>query len=107
MSSLPRLRISSVLFGLAAVVLAIQPVPAQRVMRGLVGGRPGAVGPGGVVNLPYFVQDNKGNQWSVYQGGWLQQQGNQPLYSQGAQIMINGSQPNMNNNQGRVDEKTG
>jgi hypothetical protein len=65
------------------------------------------VGPGGVVNLPYLVQDNKGSQWRIYQGGWVQQQGNQPLYSQGAQLQINGNQPNMNNNQGRLDEKTG
>jgi hypothetical protein len=99
---------SAVLFGLAAVVvLAILPATAQRVIGRIIPGRPGAVGPGGVVNLPYSVQDNKGNQWRVYQGGWLQQQGNMPLYSQGAQIMINGSQPNMNNNQGRIDQKTG
>jgi hypothetical protein len=70
-------------------------------------GRNTPVGPGGIVNLPYYVQDDKGNQWRIYQGGWVQQQGNQPLYSQGAQLQINGNQPSMNNNQGRVDEKTG
>jgi hypothetical protein len=69
--------------------------------------RPNNVGPGGVVNLPYYAQDNRGTQWRIYQGGWVQQQGNQPVYSQGAQIMINGNQPNMNNNQGRLDDKTG
>jgi hypothetical protein len=69
--------------------------------------RPGAVGPGGVVNLPYFQQDVSGNQWRIYQGGWVQQQGNQALYSQGAQLTINGNQPSMNNNQARLDEKTG
>jgi hypothetical protein len=108
-SLLPRLRVSSaVLTGLAFVfVLAIQPAIGQRAIGRIIPGRPGTVGPGGVVNLPYFVQDNKGNQWRVYQGGWLQQQGNMPLYSQGAQITINGSQPNMNNNQGRMDPKTG
>jgi hypothetical protein len=103
-----RPRTPAVLFGLAAVVvLAIQPAIGQRAIGRIIPGRPGTVGPGGVVNLPYYVQDNKGNQWRVYQGGWLQQQGNMPLYSQGAQIMINGNQPNMNNNQGRMDDKTG
>jgi hypothetical protein len=86
--------------GPATVAEAVQ-FPGRR-------GPAGAVpGPGGVVNLPYSVQDNRGNQWRVYQGGWLQQQGNQPVYSQGAQITVNGNQPQMNNNQGRVDEKTG
>src|SRR5437870_1022504 len=100
-SSRPRILMFAVSTLLASsIALLAQPVAAQRVMRGLVGVRPGAVGPGGVVNLPYFVQDNKGNQWRVYQGGWLQQQGNMPLYSQGAQLTINGNQPNMNNNQG-------
>jgi hypothetical protein len=108
MSSSLRPRLSAALIGLAAVVvLAIQPAIGQRAVGRIIPGRPGTVGPGGVVNLPYFVQDNKGNQWRVYQGGWLQQQGNMPLYSQGAQIMINGAQPNMNNNQGRMDDKTG
>jgi hypothetical protein len=108
MSSSLRPRLSAALIGLAAlVVLAIQPAIGQRAIGRIIPGRPGTVGPGGVVNLPYFVQDNKGNQWRVYQGGWLQQQGNMPLYSQGAQIMINGAQPNMNNNQGRMDDKTG
>lgn len=65
------------------------------------------VGPGGQVNLPYLVQDTKGNQWRIYQGGWVQQQGNQPLYSQGAQLMINGNGLSQNNNNGRIDEKTG
>jgi hypothetical protein len=102
-----RLPLSTVLLGLAAVIVVMEPVVAQRAVGRIFPGRPGAVGPGGVVNLPYSVQDNKGNQWRVYQGGWLQQQGNMPLYSQGAQLTINGNQPNMNNNQGRMDEKTG
>src|SRR4051812_13196947 len=104
LSSRPRivaLTASMLLVASIALLVAVRPAAAQRVARGFIGGgRPGAVGPGGVVNLPYFVQDNKGNQWRIYQGGWLQQQGNMPLYSQGAQITINGNQPNMNNNQG-------
>ncbi|HEV2296030.1 MAG TPA: hypothetical protein VGR35_19450 [Tepidisphaeraceae bacterium] len=68
---------------------------------------PGAVAAGGMVNLPYPVSDNAGNQWFVYQGGWLQQQGNNQIYSQGAQLQINGQQPSGRNNQARLDEKTG
>lgn len=65
------------------------------------------VGAGGNVNLPYTVADNSGNQWRVYQGGWLQQSGNMPLYSQGAMLTVNGAQPNMNNNVARLDNETG
>ena len=64
------------------------------------------VGPGGSVNLPYMVADATGNQWRIYQGGWMQQAGNMPLYSQGAMLMINGAQPNMNNNVARLDNET-
>lgn len=65
------------------------------------------VGLGGNVNLPYTVADNSGNQWRIYQGGWLQQSGNMPLYSQGAMLTVNGQQPNMNNNLARMDKATG
>ncbi len=93
----------AVALAVLAGAAATRPAAAQRMPK-----RPPApVGPGGVVNLPYFVQDNKGSQWRIYQNGWIQQQGNTPLYSQGAQLTINGNQPNMNNNQGRLDEKTG
>jgi hypothetical protein len=88
---------------LVLVGLVAGEASAQRVVRP----PRGAVGPGGAVNLPFMVNDNKGNNWRVYQGGWIQQQGNQPLYSQGAQITVNGNPPNMNNNQARLDEKTG
>src|SRR3954451_15233903 len=69
--------------------------------------RPGVAGPGGTVPLPYTVADNAGNQWRVYQYGQLQQSGNNPLYSQGAMLHINGNQPMVQNNMGRLDEKTG
>ncbi len=95
---------AAVIFTLT-VAAVVEMAAAERVFARV--GRANNVGPGGVVNLPYFVQDNRGSQWRVYQGGWIQQQGNQSLYSQGAQLMINGNQPNMNNNQGRLDEKTG
>src|SRR5438046_2726558 len=61
---------------------------------------------GGIVNLPYVISDN-GGIWRIYQGGWIQQQGNMPVYSQGAMLMINGQQANQNSNQGKLDEKTG
>ena len=77
---------------------------ARRVAR--PGGGGGAAA-GGMVNLPYMVNDNRGNNWRIYQGGWMQQQGNQPLYSQACQLTINGNSPNMNNNQARLDDKTG
>ena len=64
------------------------------------------VGPGGNVNLPYVVADNSGNQWRIYAGGWMQQSGNMPLYSQGAMLTINGNQPNMNQNAARLDPDT-
>ena len=61
----------------------------------------------GNVNLPYTVADGSGNQWRIYQGGWLQQSGNMPLYSQGSMLMVNGAQPNMANNMARMDNETG
>jgi hypothetical protein len=68
--------------------------------------RPG-VAAGGQVTLPYIVADNTGNQWRIYQGGWLQQAGNMPLYSQGAMLSVNGQQANMNQNVARLDAETG
>jgi hypothetical protein len=66
-----------------------------------------AAAAGGTVTLPYLVSENGGNQWRIFQGGWLQQQGNQPLYSQGAMLLINGNQVAQNNNEGTIDPKTG
>ena len=62
---------------------------------------------GGMVNLPYQVQDGQGTTWMLYGSGWLQQQGNLPMFSQGAMIMVNQNQPTMNVNQARLDAKTG
>src|SRR5262245_7449964 len=69
--------------------------------------RPPAPAGAGVVNLPYVVNDNTGNQWMLYQSGWLRQQGNMPLYSQAATLLINGQHVGQQNNQARMDEKTG
>lgn len=61
----------------------------------------------GSVNLPYRVANSDGSTWSIYNGGWMQQSGNRPIYSQASIIMINGSQPAARSNQGRLDPKTG
>lgn len=89
---------------LAAITCATSTGFSQRFFRN---GGPVAPGPGGVVGLPYMFNDNAGNVWRIYNNGWLQQQGNQPLYSQGAMLTVNGAQPNQPNNQGRLDDKTG
>ena len=89
---------------LAMVALAFTGPVADGQARRAV--RPG-VGPGGQVNLPYVVADAAGNQWRIYQGGWLQQSGNMPVYSQGAMLSVNGAQPNMNQNFARLDAETG
>src|SRR5438552_15320619 len=60
----------------------------------------------GNVNLPYRTPqtDAFGNSYFIYQGGWFRQQGNMPVYSEGAQLLFNGNQPNMNSNQARLEE---
>lgn len=63
----------------------------------------GPQGPG-TVTLPYVINDNAGNQWTIYQGGWMQQQGNTPIFGQAGVLTINGNQPQMNNNTARVEE---
>src|SRR5262245_17959808 len=94
-------------FGILAIlVITASALPAQeieaRVRRGFA-----VASMRGSQNLPYSTNDNDGNQWFLQQGGWLQSRGNMPLYSQGAMLMINGNQPNVQNNQARWDEKTG
>jgi hypothetical protein len=89
---------------LLMALLSFAPAGSAQLRRVFPGNQPG---PGGVVNLPYMISDNAGSIWRVYPGGWMQQQGNMPSYSQGAMLMVNGQQLGQNNNQGRVDEKTG
>src|SRR5450432_4651736 len=60
-----------------------------------------------VVNLPYTVNDNSGSQWMIYQGGWMRQQGNMPVYAQAGMLLINGAGIAMNTNQARIDQKNG
>src|SRR4051812_26799407 len=62
---------------------------------------------GGFMQLPYSVTDSVGNQWTIYQNGMLQQRGNTPVYGQGAMLLINGENVQMNVNRARQDDKTG
>src|SRR5882724_5262565 len=63
---------------------------------------------GQTVTLPYTVNDSAGNQWLIYQGGWIQQRSNPPVFSQGGMLQINNAAiNNNNNNQARLDEHTG
>jgi small nuclear ribonucleoprotein (snRNP)-like protein len=68
---------------------------------------PNRVAGPGVINLPYMINDPSTGIWRIYNGGWMQQQGGMALIGQGAMLMINGQQVNQNNNQGKLDEKTG
>src|SRR5258705_2413894 len=90
------------------LIFAALALPAHgqlRAVRRAVGAVAG--GGAGSVTLPYNVSDNTGNQWLFYQAGQFQQQGNMPVYSQGAMLQINGAYPQARNNQGRIDDKTG
>lgn len=86
-------------------VMVVTPDAGAQIRR-LVG-RAAAIGGAGATNLPYNVSDNQGNQWMFYQHGQFQQQGNMPIYSQGAMLQVNGQYPNARNNQATIDQKTG
>ena len=76
----------------------------QRAVR-LVAGA-GAAPRAGAVSIPHSFADNTGTQWMIQNYGQFQQQGNTPVYSQGAMLQIGGQYPRTNN-QARIDEKTG
>jgi hypothetical protein len=61
------------------------------------------------VNLPYMSPDKDGNQWMVHFYGYLQQQGNMPVYSNTGVLMINGNSTSnrMPQRQAKIDGKTG
>lgn len=62
----------------------------------------------GQTNLPYMSgTDPAGNQWVIYHQGWLQQQGNMPIYSQGARLTLNGAQVSHRGNVAQIDDETG
>ena len=84
-------RMRSVLLA-CTLVFAVTSVAAARgrfIANNPQGGQPGQ---GGMVNLPYQVQDNQGTTWMLYGSGWLQQQGNMPVFSQAAILQINQNQ---------------
>mgnify|MGYP005841810477 CR=1 FL=1 len=60
----------------------------------------------GTVSIPYRMPGNDpmGNQWLVYHGGRIQQQGNMPVYSESGMLFINGNNPGGNTNQARLEE---
>src|SRR5215217_9119342 len=61
-----------------------------------------------LVNLPYTQAGTDGNSWMVHYYGYLQQQGNMPVYSSGGVLTLNGtSASNRMQRQGKIDGKTG
>lgn len=91
------------LVALAAACAPIAAVGQPIAVRGPLvrggGGQPGQVG------LPYRMMqaDAQGNGYFIYQGGWFQQQGNIPQYSEGGLLMVNGNPPNMTNNMAKLE----
>src|SRR5690349_13231417 len=61
------------------------------------------------VPLPYTSPDKDGNQWMVHFYGYLQQQGNMPVYSNAGVLTVNGtnSSGRIVQRQGKIDGKTG
>ncbi len=55
------------------------------------------------VQLPYQSPDGSGNQWIIYYQGSVQQQGNQPVFSQAGIITVNGQQPQQSQQTGNFD----
>jgi hypothetical protein len=83
------------------LMLATSPAHAQRMVA-----RPG-VGEG-AVSLPHNLGSDANNtQWRIYQYGQIQQNGNNPLYAQGAMLFINGNQSQSMSRTAKVDAKTG
>jgi hypothetical protein len=101
----PKRRVPFV-WGLTLVLCVTMGATAKFVRGRIFANGAGAAGPG-MVGLPYMLQDNTGNNWRVYQGGWFQQNNNMPLYSQGAMLTIDGQAPNAGGNSARLDAKTG
>jgi hypothetical protein len=87
-----------------ALLMTVTSASAQLRRRG--GAMPMPAPAAGAVNLPHMVPDDQGNQWVLHNMGWLQQQGNMPIYNQGATLMVNQQHPQHENNQARIDEAT-
>ena len=91
----------------AAAVLLASCMLAHAQPMARVAIRPPRGGGPGTVSLPYMWSDNTGNQWMFYQYGQFMQQGNMPVYSQGAMLMVNNNYPRNAANMARMDDKTG
>src|SRR5271154_1661311 len=89
------------------IALCVTVAATSAFVRARIFFNPGAVAGPGMVSLPQVLQDNLGNNWRVFQGGWFQQNNNMPLYSQGAMLMVDGQNPNANVNTAKLDAKTG
>ena len=75
---------------------------------GTLGAPPVQAGAAGTfLSLPYTTTDVAGNQWMIYQNGMLQQRGNQPVYAQGAMLLINGEALQAASNRVHIDDDTG
>lgn len=59
------------------------------------------------VSLPYTAADNSGNQWVVQQMGFINMQGNQPIFGQAGMIQVNGQSVRWRENQVQQDERSG
>ncbi len=88
---------------LAAPLAIIATIPAmgeikmQRPMAAVVGRSSNLPAP-----LPHT--DPMGNQWMIYPGGRLQQQGNMPVFSEVATIVLNNQMAGFPNNQVRMED---
>ena len=61
-----------------------------------------------VVTLPYQQPDKDGNSWMVHYYGYLQQQGNAPVYSSAGVLTINGTSTSSRmQRQAKLDGRTG
>ncbi len=100
---------------LAAITLVIWSVwlggsaSAQLQAQRVIGRRIIMPGRGGGANLPYVQQDGAGTQWMVYMGGWIRENGMQPVVSQGESLTVNGNGGAMNGNAqaAQIDPQTG
>jgi hypothetical protein len=93
------------LAGFVCLCLLARPADAQ-IQRMLVAPR-GVVNPDGSVTLPYIQPDGAGGMWMIYDGGWIRQNGRQPVYAQAEVLTINGAALAPSTNVGQVDPKTG
>lgn len=77
----------------------------QRMVALVLASAVGGVARGETVQLPYLAPDSAQAQWFVQQMGVLQQQGNQPVFSQAGMLTFNGQQPQRQSNTADFDEQ--